>query len=122
MKREALLQPFLGKLKEENLFNEKGYNKLYPSGSAPARIYSTPKKHKFPSSDSFKKVRLIALSLFTFDYNLACLLCDLLLPLVPNYDCCKDTFSFVSQIKNANIPRKCLISYDVTLFTKILLK
>ena len=95
---------------------------MYPSGSALARIYSTPKKHKFSSSDSFKKVRLIALSLFTFDYNLAYLLCDLVLPLVPSNYCCKDTFSFVSQIKNANLPRKCLISYDETLFTKILLK
>ena len=36
--------------------------------------------------------------------------------LVPNDYSCKDTFSFVSQIKNA----KCLFSYDVTsLFTNI---
>ena len=33
---------------------------------------------------------------------------------------CKDTFSFVSQIKNANLSRKFLVSYDVTsLFTNI---
>ena len=29
------------------------YDNLYPSGSLPARIYGTPKKHKFSSSDSF---------------------------------------------------------------------
>ena len=45
---------------------------------------------------------------------------DLLSPLVPNDYSCKDTFSFVSQIKNANLSRKCLVSYDVTsLFTNI---
>ena len=27
---------------------------------------------------------------------------------------CKDTFSFVSQIKNANLSKKFLVSYDVT--------
>ena len=72
---------------------------MYPSGSAPARIYGTPKMHKFSSSDLFPK---------------------LLSPLVPNDYSCKDTFSFVSQIKNANLSRKFLVSYDVTsLFTNI---
>ena len=33
---------------------------------------------------------------------------------------CKDTFSFVSQIKNANLSGKFLVSYDVTsLFTNV---
>ena len=32
--------------------------------------------------------------------------------LVPND--CKDTFSFASQIKNVNLPKKFLLSYDVT--------
>ena len=36
---------------------------------------------------------------------------------------CKDTFSFVSQIKNANLSKKFLVSYDVTsLFTNISLQ
>ena len=30
-------------------------------------------------------------------------LCDLLSPVVPDYYSCKDTFSFASQIKNANL-------------------
>ena len=56
----------------------------------------------------------------TFNYNLAHFLCDLLSPLVPNDYSCKDTFSFVSQIKNANLSKKFLVSYDVTsLFTNI---
>ena len=45
-------------------------------------------------------------------------LCDLLSPLVPNDYYCKETFSFVSQIKNANLSKTFLVSYDVTsLFT-----
>ena len=93
---------------------------MYPSGSAPARIYDTPKMHKFSSSDSFPKLCPIVSSIDTFNYNLAHFLCDLLSPLVPNDYSCKDTFSFVSQIKNANLSKKFLVSYDVTsLFTNI---
>ena len=120
MKREASLQRFLRKLKQKNFFNENEYDKLYPSGSAPARIYGTPKMHKFSPSDSFPKLRPIVSSIGTFNYNLARFLCDLLSPLVPNDYSCKDTFSFVSQIKNANLSKKFLVSYDVTsLFTNI---
>ena len=120
MKREASLQRFLRKLKQKNFFNEIEYDKLYPSGSAPARIYGTPKMHKFSSSDSFPKLRPIVSSIGTFNYNLARFLCDLLSHLVPKEYSCKDTFSFVSQIKNGNLSRKFLVSYNVTsLFTKI---
>ena len=43
---------------------------------------------------------------------------DLCSPLVPNDYSCKDTFTFVSQIKNANLSKIFLVSYDVTsLFT-----
>ena len=120
MKREASLQRFLRKLKQKTFLNKNEYDKLYPSGSAPARIYGTPKMHKFSSSDSFPKLRQIVSSIGTFDYNLARFLSYLLSPLVPNDYSCKDTFSFVSQIKTANLSKKFLVSYDVTnLFTNI---
>ena len=120
MKREASLQRFLRKLKQKNFFNEIEYYKLYPSGSAPARIYGTLKMHKFSSSDSFPKLRPIVSSIGTFNYNLARFVCDLLPPLVHNDYSCKDTFHFVSQIKNANLCKTFLLSYDVTsLFTNI---
>ena len=78
--------------------------------------------HKF-SSGSFSKLCPIVSSIGTFNYNLAHFLCDLLSPLVPNDYSCKDTFSFVSQIKNANLSKKFLVSYDVTsLFTNISLQ
>ena len=76
--------------------------------------YGTPKMHKFSSSGSFPKLRPILSSIGTFNYSLARFLRDLLSPLVPNNYCCKDTFSFVSQIKNANSSRKLLVSYDMT--------
>ena len=93
---------------------------MYPSCSAPDRIYGTPKMHKFSSTDSFPKLHLIFSTIGTFNYNLSCLLCDSLSPLVPTDYSCKDTFSFDSQIKNENLSTKFLVSYNVTsLFTNI---
>ena len=97
LKREASLQRFLLKLKQKNFFNEIEYDKLYPSGFTPARIYGTPKMHKFSSSNSFPKLRPMVSSIATFNYNLACFLCDLLLPLVLNDHSTKDTFSCFSN-------------------------
>ena len=88
----------------KNFFNENEYDKRYPTGSAPARIYGTPKMHQFSTSNSFPKLRPIVSSIDTFNYNLA----DLLSCLVPNDYSRKNTFSFVSQIKNTNL------SYGVT--------
>ena len=63
-------------------------DKLYPSGSALARIYGTPKMQKFSSSDSFPKPRPILSPTATFNYNIARFICDLFSPLVPNdYSC-----------------------------------
>ena len=91
---------------------------MYPSGSAPAYIYGTSKMHKFCSSDTFPKLRPIVSSIGTFNYDLARFLCDLISPVVPDDYSCKNTF--FSQIKNANLSGKFLVSYDVTnLFTKI---
>ena len=93
---------------------------MYLSGSAPARIYGTTKMYKFSFSDSFPKLRPIRSSIGTLNYNLVPFICDLLSPLVPNDYSCKDTFSFVSQIKNANLSGKFFVSYDITsLFTNI---
>ena len=120
MKYETWLQRFLRKLKQKHIFNKNEYHALYPFGSAHACIYGTPKMHKFSSNDSFVKLRTIISSMGFFNCNIVCLLCDLLSPLVPNDYSCKDTFSFVSQIKNANLSKKFLVSYDVTsLFTNI---
>ena len=63
LKTEAPLQRFLCKLKQKNFFNEIEFDKFYPTGSVPARIYGTPKIYKFSFSDSFPKLRPIVLSI-----------------------------------------------------------
>ena len=119
-KRDASLQHFLRKLKQNTFLNEIEYDKMYLSGFAPALIYGTPKMLKVSSNDSFPKLCPIVSSIGNFEYNLARFLGDLPSPLVPYDYSCKDIFSFVSQIKNANISRKFLVSYDVfSLFTNI---
>ena len=45
LKREASIQRFLRKFKQKSFFNEIEYDKLYPSGCAPARTYGTPEMH-----------------------------------------------------------------------------
>ena len=77
--------------------------------------------HKFFSSDSFPKLRPIVSSIGTFDYIiLLVFFVTFFHPLVPNDYSSKDTFSFVSQVKNANLSRIFLVSYNVTsLFTNI---
>ena len=71
LKPDASLQRFLRKLKQRKFFQEIEYDKLYPSGSPPARIHGTPKIHKFSSSDSFPKLPPIVSSIATFNYNLS---------------------------------------------------
>ena len=93
---------------------------MYPSGSAPAFIYGTPKMHKFSSSDTFPKLHPIVSSIGTFNYDLARFLFDVLQPVVPDDYFCKDTLSLVSQIKNANLSGSFFVSYHITsLFTNI---
>ena len=84
LKREASLQCFLHELKQKNFFNENKYDKLYPSGSAPALIYGTPKMHKLSSSNTFPKLHPIVSSIGTSNYDLAHFLCDLLSPILPD--------------------------------------
>ena len=81
-------------MKQKTFFNENEYDKLYPSGSAPAHIYDTPKMHKFSSSDTFPKLCPIVSSIGNFNYDLARFLCDFLSPVVPNDYSSKDAFFF----------------------------
>ena len=93
-------------------------DKLYPSCYVPVCIYCTPKMHNSPLVIYF--LNFVRFFIYTFNYNLVHVLCDLLSPLVSNDYSCKDTFSFVSQIKNTNLSKKFLVSYNVTsLFTNI---
>ena len=108
---------FLRKFKEKNFFNEIEYDKLYLSGSAPARNCGTPKMHKFSSSDSFPKLCPIVSSTGIFNYNIDRFLCDLISPVVLKF------FFFLFIKLRIQISRKFLVCYDVSsLFTNILLQ
>ena len=119
MKRQPALQPFLRKLKQKKNFNKNVYDKLYPSGSAPACVYGVILKcTSFPLVMNF--LNFFRLLIGTFDYDLAHFLSDLLSPVAPDDYSWKDTFSFVSQIKNENLCGKFIVSYHVTsLFSNI---
>ena len=108
---------------KKTVLKENEYDNLYPSGSAAARIYGTPKMQKFSYSDSFPKLRPIVSFIGTFNSNLTRFPWNLLSSLVPDDYSCEDTFSFDFWIKNANLSGNFLISYDVTsLSTNILLQ
>ena len=104
LKREASLQRFLRKLKQKNFFNKNQYDKLYRSGSSPARVYGSPKMHNFYSSDTFPKLLSIVSSIGTFNYDLVRFLCDLLSPVVPDDYSCKDIFSFFLKLRTQIFP------------------
>ena len=63
--------------------------------------------HRF--SDTTPKLRPTVSSKGTFNYDLSRFLCDLLSPVVADHYSCEDTtFSFVAQIKKANLDGKFL--------------
>lgn len=45
--KERSLQNYLRVLRKDGFFDQQDYVKLYPNGTSPARIYGTPKMHKF---------------------------------------------------------------------------
>ena len=114
MKREASLQRFLHKVKQKYFIDEIEYGKLHPLVLLMLVSMELLKCTNSHSSDSFPKLRPIVSSIGTFNYKLACFVCDLLSSLFPGNFRHKDTFSFVSQIKNANLFKKFLVSYDLT--------
>ena len=121
VKREAKLPRFLRTLKnEKKCLNDVDYKSIYPYGSAPAKIYGTPKMHKLTDSDSFPKLRPIVSFVGTYNYNLAKYLCNLLSPHLPEQYCTKETFTFVEELKQVSLVEQFLVSFDVTgLFTNI---
>ena len=117
------MQCFLRKLKQKNFFIENRYDKYYSSGSAPARIYATLEMPIFSSNDTFPKLCPIVSSTGAFNYDLPRFFCDPFSPTILHNYSCKDSFSFVSQIKNTYLSSIFFVSYDITsYFTYILLQ
>ena len=109
LKREASLQLFLCELKHKTFLTK--MNMIYYILLVLLLLVSVVLL-TFPNVIHF--LNFVVSYIATFNYNLPRFLCDLLSPLVPNNYTCKDTFSFVSQIKNANLYRKFVVSFDVT--------
>ena len=118
--REKQLQRFLLSLKKKGFFTETDYAKVYPVGSAVARIYGLPKTHKIKTSADALKLRPIVSCIKSYNYDLSKFLANLLTPLIPKTYCAEDTFSFVKDIKEVSFSNKFMVSYDVmSLFTNI---
>ena len=110
-------------MKNNKCLDDIEYEKIYPSGSSPAKIYGSLKMHKPFDSNSLPNFRPIVSSIGTYNYNLSKYLCELLSPNLPNEFCTTDTFTFVEELKEVSINNKFLVSYDVnSLFTNIPLK
>ena len=120
MLREGQLQRFLLKLKKKGFFTDGDYEKVYPTGSAVARIYGLPKLHKLKSLNNKLKVRPIVSCINGYNYGLSSYLARLVNPLIPKTHCADDTFSFLQDIKGIESSEAYMVSYDVTsLFTNI---
>jgi len=120
--REGRLQRFLRKLLKIGHQDRCVYDKIYPSGSQPAWIYSLPKMYKACDLNSISLFCPIVSSIIigTYSYELAKYLCILLEPHIPSEHCALDTFTFVCEINELPLFGKFMVSFDVeSLFTNI---
>lgn len=113
LKRERQLQRLLRKLKTNNCICSNIYDKIYPSGSRPARMYGLPKVHKCKNEYDMPPFRPIVSSIGSYNYNLAKFLSDLISPHICSDYCTKDTFTFVEEINKVSTVDKYFVSYDV---------
>ena len=99
-KQESKLQHFLRTLKNNKCLDNVQYEKIYPSGSSPAKIYGPPKIHKPFDSNSHPNFHPIVSTIGIYNYNLFKYLCELLSPNLLNEFCTKDTFTYVEELKD----------------------
>ena len=121
IKRQGSLQRFLLTLKKECFFSDQVYEKIYPRGSMPSRLYGNPKMHKVKSAGEIPPLRPIVSSIGAYNYMLAKYLGKELAPHICVEFSCTDTFTFVNEIQTAGINKDSfIVSYDVvSLFTNI---
>ena len=91
IKRECKLERVLRTLKNNNCLNDVEYDKIYPSGSSPVKIYGSPKMYKPFDSNSLPNIRPIVSSIDTYNYSFSKHLCELLSPNLPNEFCIVST-------------------------------
>ena len=71
LKRQGSLQRFLLSLKKGGFFSKEDYERIYPTGSMPARLYGNPKMHKVKEPGVIPPMRPIVSSIGSYKYNLA---------------------------------------------------
>ena len=107
-------------LKKKQFLDDATYERIYPSGSQPSRLYGTPKVHKIKSNSAVPSFRPIVSSIGSFNYNLSRFLCDILTPFILTDYCTQDSFSFVKEVQEVSVSDYFMVSYDLcSLFTNI---
>ena len=98
-------------------------NKIYPTGSAPGKLYGTAKVHKMAGNDNIDNLPLrpIISNIGTAPYHLVKHLAKVLSPLSHSEFPVKNAKAFLQVFKNVLSPDDYkLISFDVTsLFTNV---
>ena len=112
-KREEKLQRLFRRLKKNNILHQIIYKIVYPTGSAPAKIYGLPKMHKLTPSKIFSELRPIVSSIGSYYYKLAKYLCGLLSPRLPMDHCTEGSFSFVETIKSVSLKNTIFVSCNI---------
>ena len=117
------MQRYLRELKKQQFLDDVTYDRIYPSGSQPSRLYGTPKVHKTKSNSEVPSFRPIVSSIGSFNYNISRFLCDMLTPFIATDYCTQDSFTFVKEVQEVSVSDHFMVSYDVfSLFTNIPLK
>ena len=111
--REGNLQRFLRTLNKKDFFSEEQYERIYPSGSQPARLHGNHKTHKLKSESDKLTFGPIVSSIGAYNYKLPKFLTSMLDPVIPKDHCTKDSFSFCKEMKKVSSTNKFLISYDI---------
>ena len=120
LSRDAKLQQFLRKLRKNGHLDHCVYDKIYPSGSQPARIYGLHKMHKAREPNSIPPFCPVVSLIGTHNYELAKYLCTLFEPHIPSEHCALDTSTFVREINELPLSGKFMVSFDVeSLFTNV---
>ena len=77
LQREGKLQRLLRALKNKGQLDKDTYERIYPIGSQPDRLYGLLKMHKARQPNEAPPFRPIVSSTGTYHYNLSKFLCDL---------------------------------------------
>ena len=95
----------LRKLLKLNIIEQKTFNFLFSSGSAPGVLYGLPKTHK-----TGVPVRPVLSMIGTFNYSLAIFFVPIIEPLTTNDYTLRNSFDFVNDVKKLNIHNKVCLS------------